>query len=347
MGKKLFVASLPFDFTSEQLNALFAAIAAVESAEMVPDRKSGKTRGFGFVTMVDEAGAQAAMTQLNGTLVGDRKVWITEARPRDGGSEEGGSKPSSAYRGTRPRDDRRPGGGKPFPSRRPRPEGGDDEQQPSGFDQLFNDAPPPSGEPRRPFGRSGRTASPGYSPYYPSNPTGGERGRFQRGRPEGGRGGGSGSSRPPFRGPGRPPFRGGSDGGAPRSFRPGAGGGSGRPPFRGGPEGGPGRSSGGPGGGSGRPFRGGPEGGQGRPFRGPGGSGSGRPPFRGGPEGGAPRSFRGPGGGSGRPPARGGGGFGGGSRRPFGGPSGPGGRSRGGPPGGRKGPRSSGGGGGF
>ena len=148
MGKKLFVASLPFDFTTEQLAALFAPMGAVESAEMVPDRKSGKSRGFGFVTMVDDAGAQAAMEKLNGSMVGDRKVWITEARPRESGPSknagpDGSSGPRDSERGPRGRDHRSGGGGngrRPSP-RAPNPEGGDEDRQPSGFDQLFQRFP--------------------------------------------------------------------------------------------------------------------------------------------------------------------------------------------------------------
>jgi RNA recognition motif-containing protein len=100
MNKKLFVGRLPFEFSNDQLRALFIGSGAVVSAVMVPDGKNGRTRGFGFVDMSTEAQAQAAIQSLNGTPLADKKIWVTLAR------EKGEAKPPAAVR--KPVGDRRP-----------------------------------------------------------------------------------------------------------------------------------------------------------------------------------------------------------------------------------------------
>jgi RNA recognition motif-containing protein len=103
MNKKLFVGRLPFGFSNEQLRSLFIKSGTVVSAVMVPDAKSGKTRGFGFVDMNTEAEAQAAIQSLNGTSLEDKKIWVTLAR------EKGEAKPAAAF----PKSGRRPFGDRP------------------------------------------------------------------------------------------------------------------------------------------------------------------------------------------------------------------------------------------
>lgn len=90
MGKRLYVGSLPFDVTEEQLNALFAACGQVESAKLISDKYSGRSKGFGFVEMSTEAEAQSAIQKLNGSTVGTRQIIVNEARPMENRPPGGG-----------------------------------------------------------------------------------------------------------------------------------------------------------------------------------------------------------------------------------------------------------------
>jgi len=83
MGKNLYVGGLPYSVTDEQLQELFEAHGAVESARVITDRYTGQSRGFGFVEMEADAGAQAAIEALNGTNMGGRTITVNEARPRE------------------------------------------------------------------------------------------------------------------------------------------------------------------------------------------------------------------------------------------------------------------------
>jgi len=80
---KLFVGSLPFDYTNEKLAALFATVGKVTSAAMIPDLKNKRTRGFGFVSMSTGAESLAAIEKLNGTLVGEKKIFVSEGKPKE------------------------------------------------------------------------------------------------------------------------------------------------------------------------------------------------------------------------------------------------------------------------
>jgi cold-inducible RNA-binding protein len=157
MTTKLFVASLPFEFTDEKLQELFAASGQVLSAKMVMDRKHGRTRGFGFVTMSSEAEAQAALEKLNGSSIGERKIWVTPARP-DKERPEPGSPNGDRAPGSERFSPRRAEGPNSFRHRRP-PNRNPNERG-RGFDSLFPGAgagePSAQSQPRRPFGRSGR-----------------------------------------------------------------------------------------------------------------------------------------------------------------------------------------------
>src|SRR5438045_1280133 len=82
MPEKLFVGGLPFDFTDDQLRALVAKAGTVLSAAMVPDPKNKRTRGFGFVTLAGKEEALAAIQMLNGTKVGEKSIYLTEAREK-------------------------------------------------------------------------------------------------------------------------------------------------------------------------------------------------------------------------------------------------------------------------
>ncbi len=83
MGKKLFVGGLPFATTSEELEKLFADAGTVESANVITDRMTGRSRGFGFVEMSSDEEAKAAVEKLNGNKVGDRDIVVSEAKPRE------------------------------------------------------------------------------------------------------------------------------------------------------------------------------------------------------------------------------------------------------------------------
>ena len=90
----IYVGNLPYSTTREDLEAIFGEFGAVESARVVIDRESGRSKGFGFVEMDAEAG-KAAIENLNGKEIGGRKAVVNEARPReerprDGFRREGG-----------------------------------------------------------------------------------------------------------------------------------------------------------------------------------------------------------------------------------------------------------------
>jgi len=91
MGKKLYVGNLGYEMTDGDLSNLFASHGAVQSAQVVLDRDTGRSRGFGFVEMGSDQEAQAAIAALNGQQVGGRSLTVNEARPRTEGGGRGGS----------------------------------------------------------------------------------------------------------------------------------------------------------------------------------------------------------------------------------------------------------------
>jgi RNA recognition motif-containing protein len=94
MGKKLYVGNLSYDMTDSGLEQLFAAHGTVQSAQVVMDRDTGRSRGFGFVEMGSDQEAQAAIAALSGQMVGGRSLTVNEAKPREdrggGGGRRGG-----------------------------------------------------------------------------------------------------------------------------------------------------------------------------------------------------------------------------------------------------------------
>ena len=90
MGKKLFVGNLSFDTTSADLEALFAEVGTCESASVITDRETGRSRGFGFVEMSSNDEAQKAIAALNGRDVQGRQLNVSEARERSGDRGGGG-----------------------------------------------------------------------------------------------------------------------------------------------------------------------------------------------------------------------------------------------------------------
>ena len=81
MANKLFVGSLPFATTSDELRDIFSKAGSEAEANIVMDKMTGRSRGFGFVEMADEAGAKKAIAELNGSEVEGRKIFVAEARP--------------------------------------------------------------------------------------------------------------------------------------------------------------------------------------------------------------------------------------------------------------------------
>ena len=92
MGKKLYVGNLDYGVTDSALEQMFAAHGTVESARVIMDRDTGRSKGFGFVEMGSDQEAQAAIAALNGKEVDGRSLTVNEARPREvGGGGRGGS----------------------------------------------------------------------------------------------------------------------------------------------------------------------------------------------------------------------------------------------------------------
>jgi RNA recognition motif-containing protein len=79
----IYVGNLPYSIDRDQLREIFAAYGEVAAARIVNDRETGRSKGFGFVEMADNAQAQAAIEALNGSDIGGRKAVVNEARPRE------------------------------------------------------------------------------------------------------------------------------------------------------------------------------------------------------------------------------------------------------------------------
>ena len=92
MGRKLYVGNLTYDVTDSGLEQMFAAHGTVQSAQIIMDRDTGRSKGFGFVEMGSDQEAQAAIAAMNGKEMGGRTLTINEAKPREdrGGGGYGG-----------------------------------------------------------------------------------------------------------------------------------------------------------------------------------------------------------------------------------------------------------------
>jgi len=91
MGNKLYVGNLSYATTEDDLKTLFAKAGSVASVEVIKDRETGRSKGFGFVEMSSDAEAQAAIDAMNGKEVEGRALTVNEARPKtEGGSRPGG-----------------------------------------------------------------------------------------------------------------------------------------------------------------------------------------------------------------------------------------------------------------
>jgi len=92
MATKLYVGNLSFRTTSEDLREAFASVGTVESATVIEDRDTGRSRGFGFVEMATPEEAAAAIEQFNGKDLGGRNLTVNEAKPRTERSGGGGGR---------------------------------------------------------------------------------------------------------------------------------------------------------------------------------------------------------------------------------------------------------------
>lgn len=93
MGKKIYVGNLTFNANESSVEALFAPFGTVQSAQIIMDRETGRSKGFGFVEMGTDAEAQAAIQALNGREHDGRNLTVNEAKPREsrgGGGGRGG-----------------------------------------------------------------------------------------------------------------------------------------------------------------------------------------------------------------------------------------------------------------
>ena len=101
MGTKLYVGSLPYSTTEQQLSELFAQHGTVQSAKVITDRYTGQSRGFGLVEMATGEEAQTAIAALNGTALGGRTLVVNEARPQEKRPYGGGGGGGGGDRGDR------------------------------------------------------------------------------------------------------------------------------------------------------------------------------------------------------------------------------------------------------
>ena len=90
MGSKLYVGNLSYNTTSSDLEQLFGQYGTVQSAEVISDRETGRSKGFGFVQMGSDAEAQAAIAALNGQPHDGRNLTVNEAKPKENRTGGGG-----------------------------------------------------------------------------------------------------------------------------------------------------------------------------------------------------------------------------------------------------------------
>src|SRR5262245_6791994 len=107
MGKKLYVGNLTYETTSAELEKMFEPYGVVQSAQVIMDRDTGRSKGFAFVEMNSDAEAQAAIAGLSGKQLGGRSLVVNEAKPREdrgggrGGYGGGGGGGRGGYGGKR------------------------------------------------------------------------------------------------------------------------------------------------------------------------------------------------------------------------------------------------------
>ncbi len=101
MGSKLYVGNLSYNTTSSDLEQLFSQHGTVQSAEVIQDRDTGRSKGFGFVEMTDASEAQQAIARFNGYNMDGRPLTVNEAKPRENRNSYGSSNRDGGYAGSR------------------------------------------------------------------------------------------------------------------------------------------------------------------------------------------------------------------------------------------------------
>jgi RNA recognition motif-containing protein len=99
VGKKLYVGNLSFSVTNADLEDLFAPFGEVRSAQVVEDRQTGRSRGFGFVEMTSDTDALSAIDALHDQEHGGRRLTVNEAKPREDRGGGGGYRGGGGYQG--------------------------------------------------------------------------------------------------------------------------------------------------------------------------------------------------------------------------------------------------------
>ena len=99
MSAKLYVGNLSFDTTTEDLEKMFGEIGTVESTNIIEDRETGRSRGFGFVEMSSKEEGQNAISALNGKEIDGRALTVNEAKPREDRAGSGGGGGRGGYGG--------------------------------------------------------------------------------------------------------------------------------------------------------------------------------------------------------------------------------------------------------
>ena len=97
MSAKLFVGNLSFETTSDEIRDLFSEVGAVDSCQVITDRDTGRSKGFGFVEMNTKADASTAREKLNGQEVHGRALKVDEAKPKTDSRGNGGFSGSRRY----------------------------------------------------------------------------------------------------------------------------------------------------------------------------------------------------------------------------------------------------------
>jgi RNA recognition motif-containing protein len=105
---KLYVGNLAFQTNSQELQELFAQSGTVQSATIIEDRETGRSRGFGFVEMSSKEEGTAAIAQFNGKEINGRALNVNEAKPRENRNFGGGGRGNGGARNSGGRDDRSP-----------------------------------------------------------------------------------------------------------------------------------------------------------------------------------------------------------------------------------------------
>lgn len=92
MGRKLYVGNLAYSVSEQSLQETFSQVGTVESANLITDRDTGQSKGFGFVEMSSEGEAQRAIQELNGTTIDGRAINVNEAKPKASRGGRGGGR---------------------------------------------------------------------------------------------------------------------------------------------------------------------------------------------------------------------------------------------------------------